>query len=129
MIAINQCILYFTSAALVLNFIINNTSQLPMVYFGGEVRCTIIFTLIVVQLAYTNVGSCGMAIMRVLYIKNSIWLKDTFGEWNMCYLLLTMGFIYTCINCAFVALYSMINIPACYGYSTEFSSILDDFQT
>ena len=99
----------------------------------GETWCNVPWYAGVFGSAYRTMGSLGIAIIRLLYIKCSHWVTYRFGQKNMLALILTMGIIIS-VGASFA--FGIGNGPAsrkqvtwnwCIGRNEEFRETVHDY--
>ena len=66
----------------------------------GETWCHLPYYAGQIGAAYRTMGSLGIAIFRLLYIKCNFWLKEKFGIWNLFSIILTVS-VFMTIGTAF----------------------------
>ena len=66
----------------------------PLTDVFGPQTCQVMMLIAVYGLAYLSVGSLGIAIYRVLYIRHENWVKYVIGEKALLWAILFAGFVF-----------------------------------
>ncbi len=92
-------------------------------FMSSNTFCWGFYHIMSLSLMYQGMDAIGISAFRLLYIKKGAWIKFTFGEFKLLFL---VGLFNVSITCFIVYLYSIENISSrsifnmCMGHSQTF---------
>jgi hypothetical protein len=92
-------------------------------FMSNNTFCWTFYHLMSLSLMYQGMDAIGISVFRFLYIRKGAWVKYTFGEFNLLFL---VGIFNVSVTCLIVYLYSIENISSrsifnmCMGHSQNF---------
>lgn len=103
----------------------------PLAYLIGSSLCPIFVVTVFGGFAFRSLGSLGIAIFRIIYVKgHGIVAGNRYMEWTICIILIASNVGGSLI---LLCLYLMVTSPRsylkemCYGYNSEFLMILLEY--
>ena len=115
-----------------ISYVVRLNMKTPIADVLGAHYCLITYVVGMYGLAYLCVGSLGVAVYRVLYIRHEYWVKNIIGEKRLLAIVLALSIITTVIV---VFLFSLegtdhrVSLNNCNGLSPAFHQILIDYNS
>ena len=122
---------HFTHLWIGISYAMMLTMEISMADAIGDHFCQITYIIGVYGIAYLSVGSFGISLYRVIYMKREQWIKQVVGEKRLLGIVLAFSLIFSGI---LVGLFNLETIKerafenVCFGSSTLYVQIMIEYQ-